>query len=78
MEVVEFTGTVTLADGSSTQSGMTDDDTFDSKLVRPTQVFVQLDVENADNSITTVSGKTITFVNTGQSNVTVRFIVFGY
>jgi hypothetical protein len=77
-ELVEFTGTVTLADGSGTQTGITDADTFDSKLVSPLHIFPQVDVDGVDGSTTTISGKTVTFVNSGQSNITARFLIFGY
>ena len=77
MEIVEFTGTVTLATGG-TQTGISTADTFDSQLVRPLQVFIQIDVENADNSTSSISGKTVTFTNGGQTNVTARFLVFGF
>jgi hypothetical protein len=78
VELVEFTGTVTLADLSGTQSGITDADSFDSKLVRPLHIFPQVDVDGVDGSTTTISGKTVTFVNNGQSNVTARFLIFGF
>jgi hypothetical protein len=78
MEIIEFTGTVTLADRSGTQSGISDDDTFDTQMVRPVHIFPQVDVDGVDGSTTTISGKTVTFVNTSQANVTARFLVFGY
>ncbi len=77
-ELVEFTGTVTKADGSGTQSGITTADTFDSRLVRPLHIFPQVDVDGVDGSTTSISGKTVTFTNAGQSNVTARFLIFGF
>lgn len=77
MEIIEFTGTVTTSTGT-TQTGISTADTFSTKIQRPLQVFIQLDVENADGSTSSISGKTVTFTNGGQSNVTARFLIFGF
>jgi len=77
MEVIEFTGTVTTSTGT-TQTGISTADTFNTKMVRPTQVFVQWDSNGGDGSTTSISGKTITLTNTGLTNQTVRFLIFGF
>ena len=76
-ELAEFTGTVTTSTGT-TQTGISTADTFDSKLVRPLHVFPQVDVDGVDGSTTSISGKRITFTNSGQTNITARFLIFGY
>ena len=77
MELIEFTGTVTTSTGT-TQTGISTADTFDTTMVRPVHIFPQVDVNGVDGSTTTISGKTVTFTNTGQTNITARFLVFGY
>lgn len=77
MELIEFTGTVTTTTGT-TQTGISTGDTFSTKMVTPKHVFVQWDSNGGDGSTTSISGKTITLTNTGLTNQTVRFLVFGF
>lgn len=76
MEIIEFTGTITDTTGA-TQTGISTADTFDTLMVTPAQVFIQVDVDGVDGSTSSISGKRITFTNTSQTNITARFIVFG-
>jgi hypothetical protein len=77
VEVLEFTGSVTTSTGT-TQTGISTGDTFDTHMVRPTQIFPQWDSNGGDGSTTSISGKTVTFTNTGVTNQTVRFLIFGF
>jgi hypothetical protein len=78
VEYVEFLGTLTTSTGT-TQTEVSDGDSFDSKMVGPKFVIVTNSDDGDDTSWTaTISGKTITLTSTGASDVALRCIVVGH
>jgi hypothetical protein len=79
VEYIEFKGTITLSDGVTTQTGVDDADTFDSKMVAPKFVIVTSQDDDADIAWQhTISGKRVTLTSTGASADDISCIVIGH
>jgi len=78
MEIVEFTGTVTLSSGASTQTGVASGDTFKSNLASPSFALGVVNTVAEDGTDVSISGKTLTMTNTGLTDGDMRVLVFGF
>ena len=78
MEIIDFTGTITQSDGSTTQTGVTSADTFKSNLASPSFALGVANTVAEDSFDVSISGKTLTMTNTGLSDGDCRILVFGF
>jgi hypothetical protein len=79
VEYVQFKGTITLSDGTTTQTGVDTADTFDSKMVAPKFVIVVSQDDDADIAWEhSISGKRITLTSTGAAADDISCIVIGH
>jgi hypothetical protein len=78
MEIVEFTGTVTLEGGGSTQTGVTSADTYKSLLQNPKFALGVANTVAEDSFDVSISGKTLTMTNTGLTSGDARILTFGF
>jgi hypothetical protein len=81
VEYLEFTGTITISGGTTTQAGVDDGDTFDSKMVAPKFLTVTSKDDASDTAwdyaINSSTGR-ITLTNTGAAAVEITVTVVGH
>jgi hypothetical protein len=78
MEIIDFTGTITLSDASSSQTGVASGDTFKSNLGSPSFALGVVNTVAEDGTDVSISGKTLTITNTGLTDGDMRVLVFGF